>query len=128
MPLIPYDDIRGLLPTGELSDTQLDSAMKLVASDLRDAIKPAQLPAELTEAHPLYGAAFRLVVMDVTNPEGVQSRGFGPKTRTYDTHSRRQAILDDLRESYRQAVASPVGCFPPVQDYPDPAARPRPRW
>lgn len=121
MPLIPYEDIRGFLPTQEFSEQQLAAAMKLVASDLRDAIKPATLPAELPEDHELYGPAFRLVVMEITNPEGVTSRGYGPKTRTYASSAERRAILDAVRESYHQASVAPSGCFPPPQTWPEPA-------
>lgn len=123
MPLIPYDDIRGFLPGQDFGDEQLAAAMKLVASDLRDAIRPASLPAEIPEEHDLYGAAFRLVVIAVTNPEGVTSRGYGPKTRTYSSSAERAEILSDVRERHLQATVSPAGSFPPARAYPDAAER-----
>lgn len=119
MPLIPYADVRGLLPTQELTEQQLDAAMKLVASWLRSAAG-ADVPAELADSHPLYAAAVELVILTVTNPEGVQSRGYGPKTRTYDTDTRRAAILSEVRESYRKAALSPSGSFPLPAVWPDP--------
>lgn len=124
MPLVPYADVRGLLPNQELADAQLDSAMKLVAGWLRTATRPADLPAELTADHPLYAAAVELVILTVTNPEGVQSRGYGPKTRTYATDSRRDAILLEVRETYRQAAVSPAGCFPAPEVWPESVVRP----
>lgn len=127
MPLIPYADVRGLLPTQELTEVQLDAAMKLVAGWLRGAADTTALPAELTEDHPLYAAAVELVILTVTNPEGVQSRGYGPKTRTYDTENRRKVILDGVRERYRTAALAPSGSFPPASVWPDPA-RPERQW
>lgn len=126
MPLIPYEDVRGFLPTQDFGADQLAAAMKLVASDLRDAITPAQLPPELPEDHELYGPAFRLVVMEITNPEGVTSRGYGPKTRTYASSAERRAILDGVRERYRQAAVAPAGCFPPPQSWPESTVAPWP--
>lgn len=119
MPLVPYDDIRGLLPTQEFADTQLDAAMRLVAGWLRGATGQAELPAELPADHPLYAAAVELVVLTITNPEGVQSRGYGPKTRTYATESRREVILAQVRETYRRSAIAPAGCFPPPQTWPE---------
>ena len=127
MTLVPMQDVRDFLPSLKLSDRQLIATDRLVAGWLRDATKQ-QLPAELPEEHPLYGAAAELTVLRAVNPEGLASVTNGPTTRSFaENIARRAEILAAVSPASvgSTSASGPAGVFPVAQDWPDPAERPR---
>lgn len=123
--LIPDADIKAYLPTRQLSADQLAAINTMVAGWLREATGQVDLPDPLPPTHPLYSAAFELIVQTAINPEGLVSITNGPTTRTFADSDRRAAILAGLTST--SPAAQPAGTFPEAPAWPD-AAEPARRW
>jgi hypothetical protein len=130
MTIFYRDDVRALLPTVAFSDEQLESTMYMVAGWLRLASRLTVLPDPLPLDHPLYGPALELVVMALTNPEGLLVKGFGPGTRRWPLEDRKASILEEIRKYYLRLGTMPSGSFPDPVPLPDPqyAALQLVRW
>lgn len=119
--LVDADDVRGLLPEEDLDDTQIQAAMRLVAGWLRAASGRTDV-SELADVDPLYSPALELVVLVVTNAEGLERKMIGPITKQWQRAApnlleRRDAILQQVR----RLRTMPSGNFPCAQPWPDPA-------
>jgi hypothetical protein len=135
VPLLVRADVRNFLPQYDLPDSQIDTAMRLVASwlaedtgrdDLIDRLQP------LPDRDPLFAAAFELTVLEVTNPDQLSASTVGPTTSSWGTvgqsaAARKDAIRERVRQTHRAAAGQAAGCFPPAPCWPDPAL-PGYRW
>jgi hypothetical protein len=112
--------VTDLLPQTRISADQLSAAQRLVASWLKQDAALDELPDSLTDDDDLFGAAFELVTLLVTNPELLASKTVGPTSRSWPLAQRRDAIRADVRASAKKAASAPRGSFPPPQAWPDP--------
>lgn len=121
MTLIPLTDVRALIPQDSFTDAQLNVTMGLVAGWLQTAAGLAAPPDSLSPTDQLYAPALELVALVADNPTSLASRTAGPTSRMWPLASRRDAVLDRVRQMYR---GQPTGSFPCPIPLPDPVIVP----
>lgn len=122
--------VKDLLPQEDLDDTQITAAMRLVAGWLKSDAGLPELPDGLSDDDPLFSPALELVVLQVSNIEGLDRVTAGPTTKQWPrpvngVKARRDAIREQVRRTF---LLQPGGQFPCPQRYPDPAYGVTPWW
>lgn len=130
MTLLDPQIIQDLLPQEDLSDAQIAAAMRLVAGWLKTDAGLSTVPDGLADDDPLFSPALELVVLQVSNIEGLYRLTTGPTAKEWPrsvngVKARRDQIRDEVR---RWSRLQPKGEFPCQPRYPDPAYGVTPWW